>query len=272
MAEYTPLMATSPEECLYAELESKEHTLKAHSLRYPLFCSVLIAILAISAAGAFHLSVSTTTTSIRLLTPKEVDATFQRVLPSPNLEKGKDYVHQLNLRQPVMTFPMYMTRANAALPATVYTSGSSIVLSPTDSMIYHWTINSRWQKCYVTGYVSAYDELLAAGKTYYHSEGDITSIEIWNVTTPPKIQALKNLSWNTRPERVSLLGTVNFTTVDVQRKVLELDGQELRAPTPRFDCLGDLKLTIEIVCTTCSLQFEQVFSSPPLGFELMQLG
>ncbi|KAJ7611060.1 hypothetical protein DFH06DRAFT_169895 [Mycena polygramma] len=269
MAEYTPLMATSPEESLDGELESKERTLKAHSLRYPLLFSILIAALAIFAAGAFHLSVSTTT--IPLLTPKEVSATFQGVLPSPNLEKGKDYMHQLNLQQPVMTFPMYMTRVNAASPDTLYTSGSSIVLSPTDSMIYHWTINSRWQKCYVTGYVSAYDELLAAGKTYYRSEGDITSIEVWNLT-PRKIQTLKTLSWNTRPERVSLLGTVNFTTVDVQRKVLELDGQELRAPTPRFDCIGDLQLTIEIVCTTCSLQFEQVFSSPPLGFELMQLG
>ncbi|KAJ7642965.1 hypothetical protein DFH06DRAFT_1333754 [Mycena polygramma] len=264
-------MATSPEDSLDGELESKERTSKAwQSLRYPWVFSILIALVAISAAGAFHLAVATN--GAPLLSAKDIESTLRMPLPSPNLEKGKNYLEKLNLRSPKMIFPMYMTRANAASPDTVYTSGSSVVLSPTDSMIYHWKNNRRWPgKCYLAAWVSAFDDLVTAGKTYYRSEGDVTAIQIWNLTTPTDRRTLKTMSWNTRPQRVSLLGTVNFTGVDIQRSTGELVGRELRDPTPRFYCNEDTQITVEIVCTTCSLEFEQVFSTPALGFELMQL-
>ncbi|KAJ7189034.1 hypothetical protein C8R46DRAFT_1244423 [Mycena filopes] len=170
-----------------------------------------------------------------------------------------------------MIFPRYMTRVNAAAPDTVYQTGSSIVLSPSDSMIYHWRAKSVWPMCYITGWVSAPDDLIAGHKSYT-SEGDVTAIEIWNVTTPADPKTLKTLSWSTRPARVSLLGTVNFTSVEDQHHTLELDGQELRTPTPRFECLGTTEITVEVVCTACRLTFTQILSDPPLGFELIQLG
>jgi hypothetical protein len=104
-----------------------------------------------------------------------------------------------------------------------------------------------------------------AGNKSYSSDGDLTAIEIWNLTAPADPDTLKTMSWNTRPKRVSLLGTVNFTSIETQRRDLELDGQELRAPTPRFHCLGNMQITVEVVCTTCRLEFDQVFSNPPLG-------
>ncbi|KAJ7110909.1 hypothetical protein C8R44DRAFT_633545, partial [Mycena epipterygia] len=189
---------------------------------------------------------------------------------------------------PQMVFPHYMTRANAASPDTVYQSGSAVVLSPTDSMIYYWKSNSKWPMCYLTGWVSATQDLIEGNKSYT-SEGNLTTIEVWNLTIPANPKTLKAMTWNTRPARVSLLGTVNFTSVETQHSTWELDGQELRAPTPRLPCLGDTEIAVEIACATCRLKFNQVFSLPPLGtcprpitavlrfisltgFELIQLG
>jgi hypothetical protein len=81
--------------------------------------------------------------------------------------------------------------------------------------------------CYITGWVSPSKDLIAGHKSYI-SEGNITSIEIWNLTAPEDRTKLKALSWNTRPTRVSLLGTVNFTGIDMQRGVWDLEGHELQ--------------------------------------------
>jgi hypothetical protein len=174
---------------------------------------------------------------------------------------------------PLMVFPMFIVRANAAAPDTVYHSNSSVVLSPTvslpnlrmnfsyialkDSMIYHWRANSSWPMCYLTAWVSSPTDLLSGHKSY-RAEGNVTGLEIWNVSAPTNRNALKSMSWNTRPARLSLLGTVDFTD---QR----LDAQELKPPTPRFPCLGDTEITVEVVCSACQIEFEQVFSMPPLG-------
>lgn len=131
-------------------------------------------------------------------------------------------------------------------------------------MIYHWRTISKWPMCYITGWVSPSKDLIAGHKSYI-SEGNITSIEIWNLTAPEDRKKLKALSWNTRPVRVSLLGTVNFTGIDMQRGVWDLEGHELRAPTPRFECLGDTEITVEVACTACRLEFNQIFSNPALG-------
>ncbi|KAJ7123102.1 hypothetical protein C8R44DRAFT_621619, partial [Mycena epipterygia] len=165
---------------------------------------------------------------------------------------------------PMAIFPKVMVRANAAAPDAVYTSGSSVVLSPTDSMIYQWRSTSTWPKCYITAWVSPLEQLIAAHKSYT-SDGDVTAIQIWNVSAPTQRNALDTMSWNTRPERLSLLGTVNFTSRETQNRLAYLDAQELRAPTPRFNCLGHTEITVEVACTACRLEFDQIFSVPALG-------
>jgi len=131
-------------------------------------------------------------------------------------------------------------------------------------MFYHWKTKSPWQGCYISGWVSPSKLLIPSGKGY-SAEGDVTAIEIWNASSPTGSKSLKAMSWNTRPQRLSLMGTVNFTSRDTQKQVLELIGQELKSPTPRFGCNGDIDLTIEITCKACHLEFDQVFSTPALG-------
>ncbi|KAJ7258688.1 hypothetical protein C8J57DRAFT_1234277 [Mycena rebaudengoi] len=232
--EYTALRSTAPDDGAEDEVEPKEGN-KARSPCYPLLFSVLMAFAAIGAAAAFHLSMLSNT--VPLLTPKEVESSLRLAQPSPNLEKGRDIMTKKKCKFPQMVFPRYMTRANSASPDTVYQSGSAVVLSPADSMIYYWKSNSKWPMCYLAGWVSATHDLIEGNKSY-PSEGDLATIEVWNLTIPANPKTLKAMTWNTRPARVSLLGTVNFTSVETQRSVRELDGQELRAPTPRFPCLG----------------------------------
>jgi hypothetical protein len=131
-------------------------------------------------------------------------------------------------------------------------------------MIYHWRSNSSWPKCYLTAWVSSAEDLIAGNKSY-SAAGDVTALEIWNVSTPANPSSLKTMSWNTRPARIALLGTVNFTSRALQNRLHYLDAQELKDPTPRFDCLGDTEITVEVTCKECQLRFEQIFSMPPLG-------
>jgi hypothetical protein len=113
--------------------------------------------------------------------------------------------------------------------------------------------------------VSSSEDLIAAQKSGYTSDGDTTALEVWNLSTPADRKSLKTMSWNTRPARVSLLGTLNFTSRETQKRLGYLDAQEIKEPTPRFDCLGDTEITVEVVCKACRLEFDQVFSMPPLG-------
>ena len=128
-------------------------------------------------------------------------------------------------------------------------------------MFYHWTLKSTWSKCYIAAWVSSPEKLIESGK-HYAAEGDVTAIEVWNVSSR---NPLKEMTWNTRPRRLSLMGTVNFTTHDIQRQDPNLEGQELKRPTPLFNCSGRMDLTVEIACTSCRLQFDQIFSDPALG-------
>ncbi|KAJ7122690.1 hypothetical protein C8R43DRAFT_933173 [Mycena crocata] len=269
MVEYTPLLSAVPEDEAEEEIQFR-HLTKAHSLRYIPLLTVLMALLAICAAGAFHLSVLSEVDLEALLSPNEIESRLRMAQPSPNLEKGLDTMLKKKMKLPQMVFPKYIVRANAAFPNKIYESGSSVVLSATDSMIYHWRTKSKWPTCYIAGWVSPSAELVAGNKSYT-SEGDVTSIQIWNLTAPANRDMLKIMSWNTRPARLSLLGTVNFTSIEIQRRIVDLDGHELRPPAPRFDCLGVTEMTVEVVCTTCRLEFQQVFSDPALGFEFMQL-
>lgn len=181
--------------------------------------------------------------------------------------------------------PRTLVRVNAAEPNRTYDAGSSVLLGPSvssvrcvtilsyndyyffgkDSMIYHWKANpGNWPRCYITACVATPDQL-AAGHKSYTAEGDITAIEIWKVSTPQNSTSLQTLSWNTRPERLSLLGTVNFTSHYAQSQVPALDGQELRWPTPLFNCSSMEDMAVEIACSACRLQFDQLSSFPALG-------
>jgi hypothetical protein len=132
-------------------------------------------------------------------------------------------------------------------------------------MIYHWrTIKlPSWPRCYISAWVPSNEELVQGNKSYA-AEGDVTAVEIWKLSTTHPA-SLKTMSWNTRPERISLMGKVNFTSRYIQNSVHELDGQQLKWPTPFVDCSGMVNITIEIVCTSCRLKFEQIFSLPALG-------
>lgn len=155
MTEYTPLSTSPPPD--YGgedEMESKlKPTTNQLSPRYLLLFSVLMALMAISAAAAFHLSVlSATHEPELLLRPKDIESSLRMVRPSPNLEQGHDIMKKKKFKcgswpscayfpvlkapsVPRMVFPMFIVRANAAAPDTVYQSGSSVVLSPTVSAL-----------------------------------------------------------------------------------------------------------------------------------------
>lgn len=85
--EYTALRSTAPDDGAEDEVEPKKGN-KARSPRYPLLFSVLMALVAIGAAAAFHLSMLSNT--VPLLTPKKVESSLRLAQPSPNLEKGRD--------------------------------------------------------------------------------------------------------------------------------------------------------------------------------------
>jgi len=166
-----------------------------------------------------------------------------------------------------MWFPSTIVRANAADPNKMYPRGSSVVLSPTDSMFYHTTVrHGPYTSCYISAFVPSPPELAASTKSFV-ATGDISAIEVWNITGPPD----HSLSWNTRPHRVFLLGTVNFTAPE-PGPWEGRDGKEIRPPTPLFDCSGRTSVNVEVSCTSCTLQFEQLFSDPPLAFNVYQLG
>lgn len=131
-------------------------------------------------------------------------------------------------------------------------------------MFYRWRVHHAPEtRCYIIAMVPEPTPLAASTKPYV-AEGNVSAIEIWNVTHPGP---LHSLSWNTRPQRVSLLGTVEFAPPPVYDGHTQ-DAKELWTPTPMFDCSDDLVLTIEIACQDCRIEFEQTFDPPALGEKL----
>lgn len=123
------------------------------------------------------------------------------------------------------------------------------------------TSNPKFTSCYIDDFVPIPEEGLAANKTYT-SSGSLTAIQVWNVTTPDPSRGIKSLSWNTRPKRIALMGTVAFLPDKERVEKFDLeDGWELKAST-RFPCVI---YTIEVACEGCTLEFDQIFSDPALG-------
>ncbi|KAG1748352.1 uncharacterized protein EDB91DRAFT_1327650 [Suillus paluster] len=193
-------------------------------------------------------------------------------LRQPTQFPGLEFIDEPRQQEkaPQMYFPNTIVRANKALPDQMYTSGSHVILSENDSMFYQWHLGrSKFTSCYIDSVVPTPENGLAANKTYTAS-GSLTEIQIWNVTTP--VEGMKSLSWNTRPQRIALMGTVAF--LPEKEKIEQLhfeDGWQLRLPT-RFSCGKKTTVSIEVACVGCRLEFEQIFSSPPLAFDLMEIG
>lgn len=88
MQEYTPLMSALSDDGAYSdEIKPGEPADQTHAPRYHLLLTVIIALIAIGAAAAFHLSVLSDAQP--LLTPKEISSRLRMAEPSPNLEKGR---------------------------------------------------------------------------------------------------------------------------------------------------------------------------------------
>lgn len=121
---------------------------------------------------------------------------------------------------------------------------------------------------------------------WFTLSGDASAVQIWNVTRPASPAAFNSMTWNTRPQRTELLGTVNWTVDwsvwrDIEENAggvnLEMgkhgEGWQLEDPTPRFPCetVGG-EIMVEIACvgyddegTPCRLEFDQLFTDPMLG-------
>ncbi|KAG1728484.1 uncharacterized protein EDB91DRAFT_1313711 [Suillus paluster] len=125
-------------------------------------------------------------------------------LRQPNQFPGLEFSDDPREKQkaPGMYFPSAIVRANKASPDQMYTSGSH------DSMFYQWQFGpSKFTSCYIDSVVPTLEDGLVANKTYT-SSGTLTEIQIWNVTTP--VEGTTSLSWNTRPQRIALMGTITF--------------------------------------------------------------
>ncbi|KAG1876363.1 hypothetical protein F4604DRAFT_1680529 [Suillus subluteus] len=188
----------------------------------------------------------------------------------PGLELSEELGNKDRKAGPMTYFPNKIVRVNKALPDQVYTSGSHVILSDDDSMFFQWHLRkSKFTSCYIDSVVAPPEDGLAANKTYT-SSGSLTHIQIWNVTTPT--ESMKSLSWNSRPQRIALMGTVAFLPQKEKIEQLELeDGWESLLPT-RFSCGEKMTVSIEVACEGCRLEFEQLFSFPPLAFDLTEIG
>ncbi|KAF9063739.1 hypothetical protein BDP27DRAFT_1426558 [Rhodocollybia butyracea] len=190
--------------------------------------------------------------------------------PYPNKDQAD--ILLASKKSPKMWFSGRIVNVNSNEPSRVKTPGSHVVISGTDSTFFHWVTNlSPTASCYIEAVVSNASALAAGGKTSYVSTGNISALEVWNVTALPK----SGITWDTRPQRLNLLGTLNFTE-DYLRSYDT--GWQLRDPTPRFGCGGKKETNVEIACSAdavedsgCWLEFETVFSDPPLSIDLQEL-
>lgn len=121
---------------------------------------------------------------------------------------------------------------------------------------------------------------------WFSLSGDASAVQIWNITRPASHTAFDSMTWNTRPRRTELLGTVNWTVdwtvwrdIDENAEGVNLktgkhgEGWQLVDPTPRFPCeTAGGEIMVEIACvgsddeeTPCRLEFDQLFTDPMLG-------
>ncbi|TFY69837.1 hypothetical protein EVJ58_g200 [Rhodofomes roseus] len=188
--------------------------------------------------------------------------------PYPGLADVPEF--QKKRKGPMMYFPGPMIRTNKATPDEEYTSSSHIVLSENDHMFYQFRIKpNKFKWCYIDAVVPTPERGAEAGK-FYTGSGNLLNIQVWNVSYPQ--QRMDSLSWNTRPERLELLGIVAWMPEKERMEKLDWeDGWQLKPQTPRFDCTEKKWFTFEMSCDNCTLEFEQIFSDPAMAFDLLQI-
>ena len=92
----------------------------------------------------------------------------------------------------------------------------------------------------------------------------VHNIQVWNVLGPQ--HKMENLSWNTHPEQVELLGMVVW--LPKRERIEKLDWEDSWQLKPLmlcFECEGRKWLTFKVLCDNCTLEFEQIFSDPAMG-------
>ncbi|EIM84316.1 uncharacterized protein STEHIDRAFT_170043 [Stereum hirsutum FP-91666 SS1] len=172
---------------------------------------------------------------------------------------------------PKMWFPNTIVHVSSSEQDKVFNPGSKVLLSATDSTFFRWSTRlSPSALCYIEAVVSDASALASNNKSFV-AVGDVSALEIWNVTSPLP----KNLTYDTRPSRLNLMGTVNFSAEYVKEADI---GWQLRVPTPRLECGGRRNTVIEVACSEeairksgCRLEFLQIFSEPPLSFDMQEL-
>ncbi|KAH7920205.1 hypothetical protein BV22DRAFT_1133247 [Leucogyrophana mollusca] len=264
---YLPLLGkpddegTSPEHFFEGQPPEKQ------SPHLIIWLTSMISLISILVAVLLHFNSTSELSLVDVSNPHFV-ASLRKVTPYPNLDHLADAGKLKSA--PMVWFPPYIVRANAADPDRMYTTSNTVTLSPSDSMFYRFRMkNPANSTCYVFAPVPTPAKLQSSNKSYV-SEGDVSAIEIWNISYWALPAAL---SWNTRPPRQSLMGTVNFAPPpEIYNPEDERDGMELRPPTPLFDCGGDSRIAFEVTCSDCKLSFEQIMSDPALAFDVAVLG
>ncbi|KAH7920212.1 hypothetical protein BV22DRAFT_1040106 [Leucogyrophana mollusca] len=261
---YLPLLGGPDDEGISPERFIEE---KHQSPPAILWLTSMASLVSVLVAVLLHFSSASELSSFLNVSDPKFVASLRKVTPYPNLNHLADAGKLKSA--PKAWFPPYIVRANAADPDRMYTTSQSVTLSPSDSMFYRFHMkNPANSTCYVFAPVPTPAKLQSSNKTYV-AEGNVNAIEIWNVSYSALPAAL---SWNTRPPRQSLMGTVNFAPPpEVSNPEDYRDGMELRPPTPLFDCGGDSQIAFEVACSDCKLSFQQIMSDPALAFDVAVL-
>lgn len=159
-------------------------------------------------------------------------------------------------------------------------------------MFYRWTAKPQpGYTCYIFAAVPPPSVLAnplknANGTKWFSLSGDASAVQIWNITRPASHAEFNSMTYNTRPQRTELLGTVNWTVdwtvwpgveenLSGEKRDMGKHGEgwQLADTTPKFPCdLLNEEVMVEIACvgtdgegTPCRLEFDQLFSDPMLG-------
>jgi hypothetical protein len=104
-----------------------------------------------------------------------------------------------------------------------------------------WIRPNDIEDCVIFGRWPVFPSLRLTGRT--------EAIQVWSLAASNRLTAAA-LSWNTKPAREKLLGTLNATAGNALRT------QPLSALiTDKFDC-PRLFQTIELVCDDCEVEFK----------------
>ncbi|EIM83720.1 uncharacterized protein STEHIDRAFT_159347 [Stereum hirsutum FP-91666 SS1] len=261
-ADYVPLITTvnQSEDRRWKE-SSRPEAAQTSATQWIL--TALISIVAISSAlFSFNLSSAPSLP----LDP----AGLEKLKPYPNLEKTSELFSEKNA--PKTWFPNTIVHTSSVEPDKLSTPSSHVLLSSTESTFFRWSTSfQEYALCYITAFVSNASTLASSTKSFT-STGNISALEVWNVTSISSSQFKSGFTWSTRPRRLNLIGTTNFSSEHAREGEM---GWQLKPPTPRFECGGTRETMIEVACPEeaagCKLEFEQVFSEPALSFDLQEL-